>query len=270
MSLAPALDAGLILFREGLEAILVLAALGAFLRRAAPDRMAALGRGALLGLGASLLTALAFALWRGGTHDDVMEGLVCLVAAGVMLWTGGWLARRSDPRAWSMELRRRAESAMAGRRVGLAVGAIGFLAVFREGAETVLFLAAAAQQAGDVLPILAGLAAAALLLLGVWFVVTRAAFRLPLRPLFLGTSVFLLFMAARFAAAAVQEFQEQAMLPFTPLDLPRWAEALGLPSNLEQAAAMAAVALLALPPLLAGLRAAVTAARRGPAPLAAE
>ena len=249
-----AFDAGLILFREGMEAILVLAALAAFLKRAAPEQERALGFGATVGVVASLLAAAAFMAWRDGAHDDRVEGVVCLLAAGLMLWTGGWLARRSDPRAWTAELRRKTETAMASPRVGLAVAAIGFLAVFREGAETVLFLAALLRDAPSPAALLPGIAVAIVLLGAVWFALTRLALRLPLRPLFLGTSVFLLVMAARLAAAAVQEFQEQAMLPFDPIDLPRWAESVGLPDNLEQIAAMILVAVLAVPALVAGLR----------------
>lgn len=249
-----ALDAGLILFREGMEAILVLAALAAFLGRTAPERMRALGLGAAAGVVASLLAAAAFMAWRDGTHDDRIEGVVCLLAAGLMLWSGGWLARRADARAWTDELRRRTAAAMAAPRVGLTVAAIGFLAVFREGAETVLFLAALLGDAPSPAALLPGLVVAAALLAGLWFALTRLALRLPLRPLFLGTSVFLLVMAARLAAAAVQEFQEQALLPFDPIDLPRWADSIGLPDNLQQATAMAVVAALAVPALVAGLR----------------
>ncbi|MBR0673590.1 FTR1 family protein [Neoroseomonas soli] len=253
--ISSSVDAGLILFREGLEAILVLAALAAFLKRAAPERVGHLGWGAAAGVGASMLAAVAFMAWRGGDHDDSIEGIACLLAAGLMLWTGGWLARRSDPRAWSADLRRRAEAAIASRRVGLAVGAIGFLAIFREGAETILFLTALLREAPSPAALLPGLGVAAVVLAGVWVAITRLAVRLPLRPLFLGTSVFLLLMAVRLAAAAVQEFQEQTLIPFDPLNLPGWAEALGLPGNIEQAAAMVIVVLLALPALVAGLRA---------------
>ncbi len=249
-----AFDAGLILFREGMEAILVLAALAAFLKRAAPERGRELGYGALAGVAASLLAATAFMAWRNGAHDDRLEGIVCLLAAGLMLWTGGWLARRSDPRAWTAELRRKTETAMASPRVGLAVAAIGFLAVFREGAETVLFLAALLGDAPSPAALVPGMIVAAILLAALWFALTRLALRLPLRPLFLGTSVFLLVMAARLAAAAVQEFQEQALLPFSPVDLPRWAETLGLPDNLEKIAAMVLVGALAVPALIAGMR----------------
>ena len=142
MFLSTGVQAALILLREGLEAILVLAALGSLLRRMAPDRMGALWGGAMLGLAVSLVTAMAYAGWMGGVHNDLVEGVTCLLAAGLMLWTGGWLWRRADPRAWSVALERRAHRALTAERVPLALGGIGFLAVFREGAETALFLAA--------------------------------------------------------------------------------------------------------------------------------
>src|SRR4051794_13503749 len=205
-SASVAVQAALILLREGLEAILVLAAL---LRKIAPERIGAIWAGAGLGLLASLLTAGAYMAWRGGEHDDFVEGITCLLAAGLMLWTGGFLWRRSDPRAWSATLQRQAHAALSADRVPLALGLIGFLAVFREGAETALFLAALGSE-GSMAGMLAGLAVGALGLGLLWYLVIRAAVRLPLRPLFRVTSLFLLFMAARLVAAGIQEFQEQS------------------------------------------------------------
>lgn len=227
-----AVQAALILLREGLEAILVLAALAALLRKMAPERMAALWSGAGLGVLASLGTAGAYLAWRGGVHDDWVEGVTCLIAAALMLWTGGWLWRRADPRAWTHSLRRQAEAALNADRVPVALGLIGFLAVFREGAETALFLAALGQE-GSMGDMLAGLAVGAAGLGVLWWLLIRAAVRLPLRPLFLATSVFLLLMAARLVGAGLQEFQEQALIPFDPADVPAWAEALGVSPNWE-------------------------------------
>ncbi len=227
-------QSAIILFREGLEAILVLAALAAVLRRMAPDRMAALWGGAALGLLASLAAAVAFITWRGGAHDDLLEGVTCLIAAGLMLWTGGWLWRRSDPRAWAASLQRQTQAALAAQRVALTVGAIGFLAVFREGAETILFLAALGN---DLVSLAGGIAAASVLLAALWWLVMKAAVRLPLRPMFMVTSVFLLLMAARFVGAAIMEFQEQVLLPFDPAELPAWLESLGFAPSWEGLAA---------------------------------
>ena len=247
-----AIDAAVILLREGLEVILVLAALTAFLRRAAPDRMGALGWGALAGLAASLLLAIAYATWSGGAHDDRVEGVTCLIAAALMLWTGGWMWLRSDPRAWTSALKRQAERALASRRVATAVGGIGFLAVFREGAETVLFILALGTTAASVTPMLLGLGVATLCLAVLWWIVNRATVRLPLRPLFIATSVFLLAMATRFVGAGIQEFQEQAIVPFTPAEIPDWLVEIGIAPSWEalalQVTVVATVAIfLAIP-----------------------
>lgn len=247
MSVSIAVQAALILLREGLEAILVLAALAALLRRMAPTRIGALWAGAGLGLLASLLTAAAYAAWRGGAHDDTVEGVTCLVAAGLMLWTGGFLWRRADPRAWAETLQRQAHAALQAESVPVALGLIGFLAVFREGAETALFLAALGAE-GSVAGLLAGLAAGAVGLGLLWHMLIRAAVRLPLRPLFRATSLFLLFMAVRLVAAGMQEFQEQALLSFSPDNLPELAEAIGFSPSWEglvaQLLVLAGVALV--------------------------
>lgn len=242
-----AVQAALILLREGLEAILVLAALAALLRRMAPERTGALWAGAGLGLLASLLTAGAYAAWRGGVHDDFVEGVTCLIAAGLMLWTGGFLWRRADPRAWGAALTRQAQAALNADRVPVALGLIGFLAVFREGAETALFLAALGTEE-SMGGMLAGLVAGAVGLGVLWYLLIRAAVRIPLRPLFRVTSIFLLFMAARLVAAGIQEFQEQSLVSFNPVSLPELAETIGVSPSWEGLAAqllvLAGVALV--------------------------
>ncbi|HYZ33991.1 MAG TPA: FTR1 family protein, partial [Crenalkalicoccus sp.] len=240
MSLALASQSALILLREGLEAILVLAALGAVLRRAAPERVVALHGGAGFGLLASILAAGGYIAWHGGDHDDVVEGITCLAAAACMLWTGGWLWLRADPRAWTASLKRQAEQALASRRVALAIGAIGFLAVFREGAETALFLAALGQD-GGMAGLLVGLAVGAVGLAVLWRVVTRAVVRLPLRPLFLATSVFLLLMAVKLVGAAITEFQQQLLVGFTPNGLPEGIAEFGPSATWEGLVAQLAV-----------------------------
>jgi high-affinity iron transporter len=125
---------------------------------------------------------------------------------------------RQDPKAWQRFLHEKADAALA-RRTGAAVGALAFLAVFREGAETVLFVYALAKTSGGFsLELLSGLAAAAVALVGLFFVINILAQRIPLRPVFIVTSAFLFMMALKMIGDAVQEFQEQQILSFTPLE----------------------------------------------------
>src|SRR6202042_3323342 len=107
-------------------------------------RVAALYGGALASIGASLIAAWLFAILNSGEHSDIMEGIIILFAASLMLYVSGWLMVKQDPRGWQDYLAEKADNALAQDTVW-AVAALAFLAVFREGAETVLFITALAS-----------------------------------------------------------------------------------------------------------------------------
>jgi high-affinity iron transporter len=215
-------DSATILVREGLEALLVLAAIGASLaRRGATDRLQALIAGAAAGVVASLATAWAFAAFNNGAHDDLIEAGVMLGSAGLLLYVSGWLFLRQDPRRWTRYLEAQVARAEGAGSKAALVG-IGFLAIYREGAETALFLHALALPNGWTPALLGGIAAGTAILCVGFVAVKKLAIRLPLRPLFLASSIFLFGMALRFIAGAVQELQEQTLLAQTDAGLPDW------------------------------------------------
>ena len=134
------IQAAVILLREGLEAMLVIAALAAYLKKAgASERLTALYTGAGVAILASLVAAYLFQTLNDGQHNDLIEAFVILAAAALMLYVSGWLLVRQDPRAWQAYLKERAEGALA-HGTAWAIALLAFLAVFREGAETVLFV----------------------------------------------------------------------------------------------------------------------------------
>ena len=142
------IQAAVILLREGLEAMLVIAALAGYLTKAgAGHRINALYGGALAAVGASIVAAWLFAVLNSGEHSDILEGIIILVAAGLMLYVSGWLMVKQDPKGWQDYLAHKADGALAQDTVW-AVAALAFLAVFREGAETVLFINALATTEG--------------------------------------------------------------------------------------------------------------------------
>lgn len=241
-------QSAIILLREGLEALLVLAALAAYLDKAgARDRLPALYGGAASAVVASLIAAWIFHAFNNGMHSDLFEGVVMLVAAALMLYVSGWLLLRQDPKAWQGYLRTQAEAAIA-KRTGLAVAALAFLAVFREGAETVLFVhALAASSGGYGVALIGGLVAAAVALVALFFVINSVARRIPLRPLFVVTSVFLFLMALKFIGHAIQEFQEQQYISYTDIGgLAPILEALGLNPTVEAVAVQLAVVVFSI------------------------
>ena len=212
------IQAAVILLREGLEAMLVIAALAGYLTKAgAGHRIQALYGGALAAIAASLVAAWLFAVLNSGEHSDIMEGIIILIAAGLMLYVSGWLMVKQDPRGWQDYLAQKADHALAQDTVW-AVGALAFLAVFREGAETVLFInALATTEGGWSAGLFAGLGVATVGLAVLFYFINLIAQKIPLRPLFIITSAFLFAMAIKFIGEAVQEFQEQSVLPFTEL-----------------------------------------------------
>lgn len=242
-----ALQSGSILLREGLEALLVISALAAFLERAgAHHHIRTLYWGAAAAVLASFGAAAIFEMFFSGAHDDRVEAIVMLLAAALMFYMSGWLILKQDPRAWQAELRQAADKAIRSG-TSLSLGLIAFLAVFREGGETVLFLHALAKTGGGwTFGFFLGLIMAALALAVLFIAIRAFAVRLPLRPLFVATSAFLFVMALKFVGGAIQELQEMQVLDVTAVDLPGWLTDLGANATLEAIAAQGGIALLAI------------------------
>ncbi|MDR7035300.1 MULTISPECIES: FTR1 family protein [Methylobacterium] len=236
-----------ILFREGLEALLVIAALAAFLRRAgAPEKITPLYAGAGAAALASLAMAWVFETYFDGNHNDLVEAGVMLLAAALMFYMSGWLFLRQDPRAWQADLNRMAQRALGAGTV-LSLAGIAFLAVFREGAETVLFLHALARTAnGFDGSLLGGLAVAALALAAMFVAMQWLALRLPLRPMFLITSAFLFVMGLRLVGQALQEMQEQTIVSVHNDGVPELVTNLGFNGSWEALGVQGALIVAAI------------------------
>ena len=228
------IQAAVILLREGLEAMLVIAALAGYLTKAgAGHRIKALYGGALVAVAASFVAAWLFAVLNSGDHSDVLEGIIILLAAALMLYVSGWLMVKQDPRGWQDYLAHKADQALSQDTIW-AVGALAFFAVFREGAETVLFINALAKtEGGWSAGLFAALAAAAVALAVLFYFINLIARKLPLRPLFIVTSAFLFVMAIKFIGEAVQEFQEQAIITVTEVKGSAFLTAIGLNPSME-------------------------------------
>ncbi len=214
--------------------MLVVAALAGYLEKVgSAHRVKALYLGALTAVLASFVAAWLFAVFNDGQHDDTTEGIVILLAAALMLYVSGWLMIKQDPASWKNYISAKANEALA-KDTAWAVGLLAFLSVFREGAETVLFVTAlVGTEGGWSAGLFAGLLAGAVGLAVIFFILNRLARRIPLRPLFFVTSAFLFLTALKFIGDAIQEFQEQSILPTTPVDSLAWLAKMGLNPSLE-------------------------------------
>ncbi len=242
----------LIMLREGFEAILVIGALVAFLVRAsAVERKREIGLGVLWAVGASLLTALGYAtIFRNATaSQEVLEGVTMLVAAAVLFWVSYWLVSKIELKRWQAFVAARMGKALSSRSA-LALAAVAFLAVYREGFETVLFYAALFASAGGAPGAGAGIALGIVVGFGglgvVYYLMQRYGTRLPLKPFFAVTSALLYLMAFSFVGQGISELQAAGYVPATPLSWVPTVPALGifptLQSFLFQGLLLAAVA----------------------------
>jgi high-affinity iron transporter len=229
--------------REGVEIILVLAMLIALVTKATPagtktttDAAAGLDQthararalraiwwGVALAVIASLATAATLNLLVAsmqGRAREILEGLVMLVAAGVLFYVSYWLVSQAETKRWMDFLKNQARRGLEwGGQGTLAVTA--FLAVYREGAETSLMYQALLGSQGQTRPGLLGLTGGfvvGLAVLAAIAVLVRAtSVRLPLRTFFQFTGLFLFTLAVVFAGNGVFELQNAGILITTHL-----------------------------------------------------
>jgi high-affinity iron transporter len=239
----------LILLREGFEAILVITALITYLKRQGEDdKLRYVYYGVTWALVASVLTAglLSVVLEVSGAVQEALEGLTMLLAAGVLFYVSCWLISKREAARWQAYIRTRMNQALS-RGSTLALGSAAFLAVYREGAETVLFYQAMAGQAdGRYGAIVTGFVLALLALGSVYWLMRAASFRLPIGLFFTLTAGLLYYLAISFAGSGVLELQAANWVGITPLEwVPRisW---LGLYPSLETVLAQLAL-LIPLP-----------------------
>lgn len=209
----------LILFRESLEAFLLVGILLAYLYRVGAGRYAKwIYLGVLAGLVASLVAAFVFQVVVDQFHNDFYRGIltacIMLLATAVLTYMAIWMQKQA--KAHTAEATRQLEGYVAGNQVfGIAV--LAFVSVWREGLETVLFLSALAYTgeppslAGGVI----GLVAAVAL---VW-VLMAGARKVPLQSFFRYTSLLLIVIAAGLLGSAVNMLQTNGIVPgpTTPL-----------------------------------------------------
>ena len=213
-----------ILLREGLEAILVLAALIAFLiKTGRRDAMPYLHAGWIAAIAAGGLTwwASVSLFTITGAMREVTEGIAALVAAVILFYVGFWMHSKTNARSWQRFIEGSVEKAL-GTSTLWSMAGLAFISVYREMFETILFYQAIWVQsdASGHGMIFAGMlsAAAALLVLG-WFILKYST-RLPLRQFFAVTGAFLFLLAVIFAGKGIAALQEAGNLPHDPLHLP--------------------------------------------------
>jgi len=208
----------LILLREGLEAILVLAAILAFLRNTGQQsavRSVNVGWGLALLAGLATWALAAYVIDVSGAQRELLEGATALFASVMVLWLGVWMHDRRHAAAWQDYIK--SSLVGGGGRFGFAI--LAFFSVYRELFEVILFYETLWLQAGPAghNAVLAGGATALVLLVGLAWVILRGSAKLPLA-LFFGINAGLLCaLSVVFAGHGVKALQEAGVFGTRPV-----------------------------------------------------
>lgn len=235
----------LILLREGLEAILVLAAILAFLRNTGQQsavRSVNIGWALALVAGFGTWALAAYVIDVGGAQRELLEGCTALFAAVMVLWLGVWMHDRRHAAAWQDYIKSSLVS--GGGRFGFAM--LAFFSVYRELFEVILFYETLWLQAGPAghQAVLAGGATALVLLVGLAWVILRGSAKLPLSLFFSINAGLLCALSVVFAGHGVKALQEAGVLGTRPVAFFEF-DWLGIHADAYSLAAQA-VALLAI------------------------
>ena len=208
----------LILLREGLEAILVLAAILAFLRNTGQQsavRSVNVGWGLALLAGLGTWALAAYVIDVSGSQRELLEGATALFASVMVLWLGVWMHDRRHAAAWQDYIK--SSLVGGGGRFGFAI--LAFFSVYRELFEVILFYETLWLQAGPAghNAVLAGGATALVLLVGLAWVILRGSAKLPLTLFFSINAALLCALSVVFAGHGVKALQEAGIFGTRPV-----------------------------------------------------
>lgn len=228
------LGAFTILLREGLEALLLVIAMIAFLRKA--DRQDVLGyvHGgwiAALVAGVATWAAATYLISVSGANRELTEGFGSLFAAVILLSVGIWMHGKAQAGAWQRYINERLTKALSKRSAWFLFG-LTFLVVYREVFETVLFYTTLWSQ-GNAGAVAAGALAAIVLLAMIAVAMLRYSRKIPIAKFFTYSSVLIAVLAVVLAGKGVAALQEAGLLDVRPLAAVPRIDLLGLTPTVQ-------------------------------------
>ena len=208
-----------IIVREGLEAILVIAAIIAYLVKSGNGRnLRNVYLGGVLGIVASFVAAAILAWAKGafasaGMAQEIIEGITALIAVCVLFYVSNWMISKAEAASWSRYIDNKVQSSVE-RGSGFALAFTAFLSVFREGAEVVLFYQPMLSE-GNPGMVWAGFGAGCVVLVFVYLAITKLSIRLPIKVFFTATSILMAVMCVSFLGSGIKELAEGGVFDVT-------------------------------------------------------
>ncbi|MGV3487192.1 MAG: FTR1 family iron permease [Tuberibacillus sp.] len=209
-------DAALIPIREGLEALLVVGALLSFSKKAQSNKAKHwVWGGAISGMGLCLIVGIIVSFLIStaafGKENALINGLSGVIASVLLLYVSYWLHRHSDIQRWNRFIKSKSEKAITNGRM-LSFAFIAFLAIVREGFETVIFLIGMVGRM-SVAELLTGIATGFLILIILGVLILKMGVKLPLKPFFLISSFIVFYLCLKFMGSGMHSLQIAGILP---------------------------------------------------------
>ena len=259
------LGAFTILLREGIEALLVVIAMIAFVKKSQRSEVLPYVHGgwiAALLAGVATWVVATYFVSISGASREMTEGIGALLAAVILVSVGIWMHGKSQAEEWRRYIQEKMGKALSRGSAWFLFG-LAFVVVYREAFETILFYAALWNPQSSGIILAGALSAVALLALIAWAML-RYSRKLPITQFFRYSAILIAILAVILAGKGVGAFQEAGVLSATFIaGLPRLAE-LGFFPTVETIGAQ----LLTLLALIAGFR--VSRSPSGPQPAAVE
>ena len=231
-----AIDSMLILLREGVEALIIVLSLASALKAAKQKKgLVWIYAGALVGILSSILAAVilkySFPALSSGTNREIIEGIVGIFAVIMMIGIGIWLHSKSSVKAWKKYMDTKLNLVLSTGSF-ISMFTLSFLAVFREGAETILFYA-------GIMPLIStsnlliGIALAIVALIIIGIIMVKASGKLPISKVFLVLSWLIYILGFKMLGVSIHALQITDMVSNNIIDYLPTIEILGIYPSFE-------------------------------------
>ena len=219
------LYAFIIILREGFEALIIVAAVIALLIKSGNSKhlnivYSALGVAVVLSIATAYGLNYIFGSENAGQTREVMEGAVMLIAVVLLFYVGFWLLSNASSKKWSAYIQGQISNSLSSGDSKMLWWTV-FLAVYREGAETVLFYLALlfdAKSPAATSMVAAGFVAGLAALIIVYIVIKEFSLKIAIKPFFIATSVIIFYMSVVFVGKGVMELVEGKVFVPTVID----------------------------------------------------
>lgn len=202
--------------REGLEAILVIAAILAYLTKTNHHyAKKSVYLGAIIGIVFSIVLAYIFnyiadtvGASESGISQEIFEGVGMLVAVAVLFYVSNWMLQKAEVEVWNKYIQSQVDTSISkGSMYTLAF--TSFLAVAREGAELIIFFQGLRENiSNNPNAMYLGILISVLILVVVYILIAKLSIKLPLKPFFIATSWLMFILCISFLGKGIFELQE--------------------------------------------------------------